>query len=64
MAPINGLTLHTQKAHINSNTINSIEINVTDTLFAEIRSYGNIYYIGNPLVTGFSITGEGEIIHL
>lgn len=64
LGPINGKNIQPQKLHINSSTVASSEISVGDTLIAEIRSNGDLYYIGTPTVSYITITGEGKLIQL
>lgn len=64
IAPFNSAFLTAKQVHIHSNSISRTEVNVVEKLIAEIRSYGSIYYTGNPTLTTYSITGEGKIIHL
>ena len=64
IAPFNSSLLATKKVHIQSNTISRTDVHVNEKLIGEIRSYGNLYYTGNPLSTNYFITGDGKIIHL
>ena len=64
LAPIKAKNLETQKTHVNSNTISFFEVNVLDSLIVELYNSGNVYYLGNPSYTNFTINGGGQIINI
>lgn len=64
LAPVKAKNLQTNKAHINSNSINTFEVSVSDSLTIELNNYGDVYYHGNPSYTKFTVTGEGEIFNI
>ena len=64
LAPIKAKHLETQKTHVNSNTISFFEVNVLDSLIVELNNSGNVYYLGNPSYTNFTIHGDGQIINI
>ncbi len=64
IAPMNAKSLKCNHAHANSSALGNFYINSTQSLVIELRSQGNVYYSGNPAITDFHDSGQGEIIKL
>ena len=64
LGPVDAKNLTSRKIHIHSNSIANAEILASDTLIIEIRNNGSVYHYGEPSVTSYSVTGNGEIINL
>lgn len=56
--------LKVKKMTMDSKNVNDAFIWVTDTLEVTIRSMGNIYFRGNPVIKKYEKTGEGKLLIL
>ncbi len=63
LAPFDAGSLICNKAHGHSTGLGNFYLNATDQLTIELRSMGNFYYSGNPIITNFIQTGTGIIIN-
>jgi len=62
--PFKADSLLCSTAHGHSTGLGDFYLNATSSLIIELRSMGNFYYYGNPIITNFTQTGTGKIINM
>ena len=61
---VNLIQFTTRAAYVVNKSVRDIDVNVTDSLLADILYKGNVYYRGNPLSIETQISNTGKLIHL
>jgi len=62
--PFKADSLLCSTAHGHSTGLGDFYLNATSSLIIELRSMGDFYYYGNPIITNFTQTGTGKIINM
>ena len=62
--PFKADSLICNTAHGHSTGLGDFYLNATESLIIELRSMGDFYYFGNPIITNFIQTGTGKIINM
>lgn len=63
MAPIDAGALRAGTVRVNNSSTGDIRCWAVNELDAQIRSVGDVYYIGSPANVHSTITGSGSLIH-
>ncbi len=61
---VNLIQFTTRSAYVVSKSVRDIDVNVTDSLLADILYKGNVYYKGNPSSIQTQISNTGQLIHV
>jgi hypothetical protein len=61
---INLLQYKARTVSVVSKTLRDIDVQVTDSLYADVLYKGNVYYLGNPSLIQSTISNTGKLIHM